>query len=62
MPTFDSFITTWGRYTYLTMPQGYKAAGDAYTERFDGIVAGVRNKVKCVDDSLLWGETVEEIY
>ena len=36
------------------MPQGYKAAGDAYTERFDKIVADVKNKVKCIDDTLVW--------
>ena len=28
-----TFITPWGRYRYKTMPQGCKAAGDAYAER-----------------------------
>ena len=27
-----TFITEWGRYMYLRMPQGYLASGDAYTE------------------------------
>ena len=41
-----TFITDWGRYRYVIMPQGYLSAGDAYTERFDGIVNGVRQKTK----------------
>ena len=40
------------------MPQG-SLADDAYTERFDTIISGVRNKTKCVDDSLLWSDSVE---
>jgi hypothetical protein len=36
-----TFITPWGRYRYLTAPQGYKASGDGYTARFDGIVEGI---------------------
>ena len=47
-----TFITPWGRYSYITMPQGYLAAGDAYTERFDRIIKDVVNKTKCIDDSL----------
>ena len=57
-----TFITPWGRYRYKTMPQGYKASGDTYTERFDRIVSGVQRKVKCVDDTLLWAPTVEEMF
>jgi hypothetical protein len=26
------FITPWGRYRYITLPQGFIAAGDGYTE------------------------------
>ena len=57
-----TFITPWGRYRYITMPQGYLAAGDAYTERFNRIVAGVKNKTKCIDDSLLWSDDIEEAF
>ena len=57
-----TFITPWGRYRYRTMPQGYKAAGDAYTERFDKIIKDVKKKVKCVDDSLLWAWSIEEAF
>ena len=35
------------------------AAGDAYTERFDKIIAEFEDKTKCVDDTLLWSEDVK---
>ena len=57
-----TFITPWGRYRYKTAPQGYLAAGDAYTERFDRIIADTPNKTKCVDDTVLWSDTVEECF
>ena len=55
-----TFITPWGRYRYRTAPQGYLAAGDGYTARFDRIIADVPNVTKCVDDSLLWTSSIEE--
>ena len=36
-----TFITPWGRYRYCCAPQGYIASGDAYSRRFDEIVADV---------------------
>ena len=50
---FTTFITAWGRYRYLTAPQGYKASGDGYTARFDNLVEDITNKTKCVDDTLI---------
>ena len=55
-----TFITPWGRYRYKTTPQGYLAAGDAYTERFDRIIADVPNKTKCVDDTIMWSYNIED--
>lgn len=55
-----TFITPWGRYRYCTAPQGYLAAGDAYTRRFDEIIEDIPNKTKCVDDTLLWASNIEE--
>ena len=55
-----TFITPWGRYRYKTTPQGYLASGDGYTRRYDAIVSDIRNKTKCIDDALLWGDTLEE--
>ena len=57
-----TFITEWGRYRYRRLPQGYLAAGDAYTRRYDNIIKDVKNKVKCVDDTLLWDDSIEESF
>ncbi len=43
-------------------PQGYIASGNGYTSRYDGIVAHIQDKTKCIDDTLLWSQTVEEVY
>ena len=59
---FTTFITPWGRYRYLTAPQGYIASGDAYTSRYDALVAHVTSKTKCVDDALLWSPDIAEAF
>ena len=43
-----TFITEYGRYQYLRTPQGHCSAGDAYTKRYDDIVAGVERQCKCI--------------
>ena len=55
-----TFITPWGRFRYCTTPQGFLAAQDAYNHRFDLITRDFKNKKRCVDDTILWGDTVEE--
>ena len=57
-----TFITPWGRYRYCTAPQGYVASGDGYTRRFDEIVATIPNKIRCVDDTILWSDTIEDSF
>jgi len=57
-----TFITPWGRYRYRTAPQGYIASGDGYTRRFDEIVSDIPNKTKCVDDTLLWADNIEDSF
>ena len=59
---FTTFITPWGRYRYKTAPQGYLAAGDAYTRRYDEIISDVENKTKCVDDTILWANNLSDIF
>ena len=44
------------------VPQGFLAAGDGYTQRFDEIVARFQQHRKLVDDSALWGQTIEETF
>ena len=59
---YTTFITPWGRYRYCTAPQGYTASGDAYTARYDALVAHVTSKTKCIDDALLWSDDITGAY
>ena len=57
-----TFITPWGRYKYCVAPQGYIASGDAYSRRFDEVVSDIPKKTKCIDDTLLWSDSIEEAF
>ena len=57
-----TFITPWGRYRYMTAPQGYIASGDGYTCRYDSIISHLNNKTKCIDDALIWSPDIESAY
>ena len=59
---FTTFITPWGRYRYKTCPQGYAASQDGYTRRLDEVVTDFPNKSKCIDDTCLWADTLEESF
>ena len=59
---FTTFITPWGRYRYKVAPQGFLASGDAYTQRFDAIITDFRDKVKCVDDTCMWADSIEAAF
>ena len=56
------FVTEFGRYRYCRAPQGYLASGDAYTRRFDAITQDVPRKAKCVDDTLLWDDSIADSF
>ena len=49
-----TFLTPWGRYRYMTAPQGYKVSSDAYTARYDRITEGVVKMRRVIDDTLLY--------
>ena len=57
-----TFITEWGRYRYRRLPQGYSASQDAYTRRYDHIIKDVPRKVKCIDDTLLYSDSIESSF
>ena len=57
-----TFITPRGRYRYRVAPQGYIASGDGYTRRFDEIIMDFPRKTKCVDDTLLWDDSIEQAF
>ena len=52
----------WGRYSYRMAPQGYIALSNRYTRRYDKITSSIANKTKCVDDTLLWSDTIKESF
>ena len=49
-----TFITPWGRYRYKCLPQGFLAAGDGYTARYDLITRNFEDYERCIDDTVLW--------
>ena len=57
-----TFIRPWGRYRYKVAPQGFVANGDAYNQRFDAIISDFKNKVKCVDDTCMWEDSIEAAF
>ena len=44
------------------MPQGFLAAGNAYTPRYGEVINDIPRKVKCVDDTLFNDSSVEESF
>ena len=57
-----TFITEWGRYSCCHLPQGYLAATDAYTRGYENVIKDVPNKVKWVDDTLLYDYSIEAAF
>ena len=57
-----TFITNKGRYWYLRVPQGFIGAGDIYTRRYDDIIRDVKRKIKIVDDTLLYDNTISDAF
>lgn len=47
---------------YLRKPRGFVAAGDAYTHRYDAIYEGAPQKVKIVDDALLYHASIKDYF
>ena len=56
---YTVFLTPYGRYEYLTTPQGLVCAGDGYTQRMDLIVGDLPNSERCVDDTVIWDDDIE---
>ena len=57
-----TFITPWRRFRYRRTPMGHCSAGDAYTRRFDDDIQGIMRKYKCVNDTLLYNSSIEEVF
>ena len=49
-----TFLTEQGRYRYRRAPMGFLTSQDAYSDRYDRIIADVPRKSKVVDDTVIW--------
>merc|ERR1712240_203857 len=54
-----TFIAPWGRFRYLVAPQGFISSGDAFTDRMDRIYEGEERMKRCIDDTLLYDNSIE---
>ena len=54
-----TFYVKWGRYRYRSVPQGYQASGDAYTQKYDKITLGVKDVKRMIDDTWLYATDME---
>ena len=59
---YTTFLTEWGMFRYKRMPMGDHVSMDAYNYRFDKVTQGVENKKRCVDDSLLYSNSLEKAF
>ena len=56
------FLTEQGMYQYKRMTMGDHVSMDAYNYRYDTVTKGVTNMKRCVDDSLLYSDTLEKAF
>ena len=57
---YTTFITPFGKYRYKVAPQGFLAAGDAYTARMSAITAEITNKKQLVDDTCVYNNNLAD--
>ena len=57
-----TFITEWGRFMYLRMPQGNLASGDAYTRSYNEVIKDIDRKIKLVDNTLVYDTDIKEAF
>ena len=59
---YTTILTEWGMYRYKRMPMGDNVSMDAYNYRFNKVTQGVENKKRCVDNSLLYSNSLEKAF
>ena len=57
-----TLITEWSRYRYFRASQGFYGSGDGYTSWFDDVTVDINRKTRCIDDSLLWDDSIEFLF
>ena len=57
-----AFITEEGWFKYLRLLQGYLAAGDVYTRRYDEIIKDIPRKIKIEDGTLVYNNNIKNTF
>jgi transposase InsO family protein len=52
-----TFLTPWGRFCYTRAPMGLASSGDEYCARGDRALENITNKIKVVDDVLVYADS-----
>ena len=46
----------------LHLKDNYIVSGDSYSRCYDEVVASFPQKTKCIDDTLLWSDTIHDCF
>ena len=58
-----TFLMPFGHLRYCVLPQGYRAAVDAYTDRYDQVTKDFPHPfTHCVNDCLPWKTSIEDMF
>ena len=57
-----SFLTPWGKYCYLRLPQGWYDSGDKFNFLTDGVSKNLDRVIKSVDDLLGQVRSLQEMW
>ena len=55
-----TFIIPFGKWQYTRAPQSFLSSGDVYNRRFSAILADFERKERCVDDTILYDDTLQQ--
>ena len=59
---FTTFLTPFGRFRYKAAPQGHMVSGDGFNERYSAITSSFKNVERCVDDSIMWADNIQDSF
>ena len=59
---YTTFLTPFGRFRYRVAPQGHMVSGDGFNERYSAVTSSVKNVERCVDDSVMWADSIQESF
>ena len=57
---YTTFNTPWGKYCFKRLAFGLTCAGNAFQQRLDQVLSGLKRVTGIADDILVWGNTIAE--